>query len=64
MKEKSSACQQQEPDFKILKFMKLTTSSINFRPCKGVPGDPLTYFNDGGIRVIFLGQKFWPKVIF
>ena len=28
------------------------------------PGAPLTYFNDGGIRVIFLGLKFWPKVIF
>ena len=24
----------------------------------------MTYFNDGGIRVIFLGLKFWPKVIF
>ena len=28
------------------------------------PGAPLTYFNDRGIRVIFLGLKFWPKVIF
>ena len=28
------------------------------------PGAPLTYFNDGGVRVIFLGLKFWPKVIF
>ena len=33
------------------------------------PGVPLTYFNDGaggggGIRVIFGGLKFWPKVIF
>ena len=29
------------------------------------PGAPLTYFNDGGGgRVIFLGLKFWPKVIF
>ena len=29
-----------------------------------VPGTPLTYFNDGEVRVIFLGLKFWPKVIF
>ena len=34
------------------------------------PGAPLTYSNDkgggggGGERVIFWGQKFWPKVIF
>ena len=31
------------------------------------PGATLTYFNDGGgggIRVIFWGLKFWPKVIF
>ena len=30
------------------------------------PGAPLTYFNDGGggVRVIFLGLRFWPKVIF
>ena len=32
------------------------------------PGALLTYFNDGGgeggVRVIFLGRKFWPKVIF
>ena len=31
------------------------------------PGTPLTYFNDGeggGVRVFFLGLKFWPKVIF
>ena len=35
------------------------------------PGAPLTYFNDGKgwggggrFRVIFLGRKFWPKVIF
>ena len=28
------------------------------------PGAPLTYFNDGGVQVIFLGLKFWPKVIF
>ena len=28
------------------------------------PGTPLTYFNDGGVRVIFLGLKFLPKVIF
>ena len=28
------------------------------------PGAQLTYFNDGGrVRVIFLGLKFWPKVI-
>ena len=27
-------------------------------------GPPLTYFNDGGVRVIFLSLKFWPKVIF
>ena len=29
-----------------------------------LPGAPLTYFNDGEVRVIFLGLKFWPKVIF
>ena len=28
------------------------------------PGAPLTYFSVGGLRVIFLGLKFWPKVIF
>ena len=28
------------------------------------PGAPLTYFNNGGLRVIFLGLKFWPKVVF
>ena len=32
------------------------------------PGAPLTYFNDGarggGVRVMFLGLIFWPKVIF
>ena len=28
------------------------------------PGAPLTYFNDRGVLVIFLGLKFWPKVIF
>ena len=30
------------------------------------PGAPLTYFNEGGgvVRVIFLGLKFWQKVIF
>ena len=32
------------------------------------PGAPFTYFNDGGggggVRVIFLRLKFWPKVIF
>ena len=29
-------------------------------------GSPLTYFNDGGwgVGVIYLGLKFWPKVIF
>ena len=33
-----------------------------------IPGPPLIYFNDrgrgGGVRVIFLGLKFWPKGIF
>ena len=29
-----------------------------------VPGDPLTYFNDEGVRRIFLGLTFWPKGIF
>ena len=29
-----------------------------------IPGAPLTSFNDSGVRVIFLGLKFWPKVIF
>ena len=31
------------------------------------PGAPLAYFNDGGgggVRVIFLGLKFWPKMFF
>ena len=28
------------------------------------PRGPLTYFNDGGVRVILGGLKFWPKVIF
>ena len=28
------------------------------------PGAQLTYFNDGGIRRIFLGLTFWPKGIF
>ena len=28
------------------------------------PGAPLTYFNDGGVPVMFLGLRFWPKVIF
>ena len=26
-----------------------------------LPGAPLTYFNDGGVRVIFLGLSFGPK---
>ena len=29
-----------------------------------IQGAPLIYFNDGEVRVIFLGLKFWPKVIF
>ena len=29
-----------------------------------IPGAPLTYFNDGGVRRIFLGLTFWPKGIF
>ena len=29
-----------------------------------IPGAPLTYFNDGGVRRIFLGLTFWPKAIF
>ena len=28
------------------------------------PGAPLTYFNDGGVRRIFLGLRFSPKGIF
>ena len=28
------------------------------------PGAPLTYFNDGEVRRIFLGLTFWPKGIF
>ena len=28
------------------------------------PGAPLTYFNDGGVCVIFLGLKFWSEVFF
>ena len=28
------------------------------------PGAPLTYFNDGGVRRIFLGLTFWPNGIF
>ena len=28
------------------------------------PGAPLTYFNDGGVRRIFLGLTFWPEGIF
>ena len=28
------------------------------------PGAPLTYFNDGGVRRIFLGLAFRPKGIF
>ena len=32
--------------------------------CVTVPGAPLTYFNDGGVRRIFLGLTFWPKGIF
>ena len=31
---------------------------------RDIPGTLLTYFNDGRVRVIFLGLKFWPKVIF
>ena len=27
------------------------------------PGAPLTYFNDRGVRRIFLGLTFWPKGI-
>ena len=30
----------------------------------GGPWAPLTYFNDGGVRRIFLGLTFWPKGIF
>ena len=34
--------------------------------CASSSGAPPTYFNDGGggVRVNFLGLKFWPKVIF
>ena len=28
------------------------------------PGAPLTYFNNRGVRRIFLGLTFWPKGIF
>ena len=29
-----------------------------------LPGAPLIYFNDGGVRRIFLGLTFWPTGIF
>ena len=35
---------------------------VRLKEC--TPGAPLTYFNDGRLRVIFLGLKFWPKVVF
>ena len=46
-------------DFKILSIVQKVLA----------PGAPLIYFNDGrrgggGVQVIFLGLKFWPKVIF
>ena len=42
--------------------LSLHLSAFKLKHC--VPGAPLTYSNDGGVRVIFLGLKFWPKVIF
>ena len=39
-------------------------TSITKQLLKFIPGVPLRYFNDGEVRVIFLGLKFWPKVIF
>ena len=53
-----------------LLIINLGKFSINFyRRGLGVdvlPGAPLTYLmmGGGGVRVIFLGLKFWPKVIF
>ena len=37
---------------------------VNFEYCENDPGAPLTYFNDGGVRRIFWGLRFWPKGIF
>ena len=42
--------------------------ALNFSKTAGLnchnPRDPLTYFNDGGVRRILLGLTFWPKGIF
>ena len=38
-----------------------THSDVNSH---STPGAPLTNFNDGGVRRIFLGLTFWPKGIF
>ena len=53
------------PDGKLIIF-------FTWPYCENIlpPGSPLTYFNGrgggggGGPRVIVLGLKFWPKVIF
>ena len=37
---------------------------VSIRMWGSAPGALLTYFNDGGVRRIFLGLKFWPKGIF
>ena len=46
-------------------FPNYWAARVKMKVCnRYTPGAPLTYFNDGGVQVIFLGLKFWPKVIF
>ena len=46
-------------------FLEITPHPpVNFEYCENDPGAPLTYFNDGGVRRIFWGLRFWPKGIF
>ena len=44
----------------VVTFLLFLPVSISYR----LPGAPLTYFNDGGVRRIFWGLTFWPKGIF
>ena len=39
-------------------------AELKFRENTVNPGAALKYFNDGGVRRIFLGVTFWPKGIF
>ena len=51
-------------NYKTCLFLAVNPGNTMQPDCTEDPGTPLTYFNDGEVRVIFLGLKFWAKVIF